>query len=141
MFWWKHPSNLIPNQVPLHQRRAQSVSHNIPSKEKRFQGGTDAKNAVLSWIVCMSLQHTTRQTTIFCTAPRARDPSITLCHWQGTNMNTKIRTYNALSVIVPSRSRVRIKHTCTHTVPSPVSFVSTQNVVKDFSMRVISPDI
>ena len=138
---WKHPPNPIPSQEPLHQRREQSASRNMPSKGKQLHRGTDAKNAVLSWIVCMNSRHTTRQTTIFCTVPRAKDLSTTLCHYQDMNMNTKRRTCNAPSVIGHSHSRVRLKHTCIHTTPSQVSSACTQNVIRDFSMRAISQGI
>ena len=138
---WKHPPNLTPLQVPLHQRREQSASHNMPSKRNRLHGGTDAKNAVLSWIVCMNSRYTTRQATIFCIVPHANDLSTTLCHHQDMNMNIKGRTCNAPSVIGHSRSKVRLKHTCIHTAPSQVSSVCTQNVGRDFSMKAISPGI
>ena len=141
MSQWKHPPNLIPSQVPPHQRREQSASLNMPSKGKRLHEGTDARNAVPSWIVCMNSRYTTRETTIFCTVPCAKDLSATLCHYHDTNMNTKRRICNAPSAIRHSPSRVRLKHTCIHTAPSQVSSACTQNVVRVFSMRAISPGI
>ena len=141
MSWWKHPPNPTPIQVPLHQRREQSASFNMPSKRNRPHRGTDVKNAVLSWIVCMNSRYTTRQATIFCIVLHANNLSTTLCHYQDMNMNIKRRTCNALSVIGHSRSRVRLKLTCIHTAPSQVSSACTQNVVRDFSMRAISPGI